>query len=85
MYQPTEQELLARRWFPRKPLTDAVSHEHIMFPVVYDTGVPKCLCRLCAPAWDARDEDHIQTAYVKQLELTLSALGYVIPGRGRAG
>jgi hypothetical protein len=84
MYEPTSAELIARRWFPRKPLTDAVSHEHILFPVTYSEGMPKCLCRRCTPAWDVRDEENIQTAYVKHLELYLSALGYVIPQRGRA-
>lgn len=84
MYEPNQAELIARRWFPRTPLTDKLTLQHVMFPVLYDGGMPKCLCRRCTPASDARDEDNIQVAYVKQLELYMSALGYVIPQRAEA-
>lgn len=84
MYEPTKAELLTRHWFPRTPLTDKQTLQHVMFPVLYDGGMPKCLCRRCTPARDPRDEEHIQIAYVKQLELYLSALGYVIPQRAIA-
>jgi hypothetical protein len=83
-YVPTNEALEQRRWFSRKPLTDVHSHAHIMFPVVYDGGIPKCLCRLCTPAWDARDEEGIQTLYVKLLELHYSCLVQVVGTRGRA-
>lgn len=79
-----DDDLAARRWFSRKPLTDVHSHAHVMFPVVYHDGIPKCLCRLCTPSSDARDEERIQTLYVKALEHTYSCLMKVAGTRGKA-
>ena len=82
IYTPTAAELHARHWFSRKPLTDSVSHQHVLFPVLFDRGTAKCICRLCSPASDAREEEHLQVLYVKLIEAELSALAKVVGTRG---
>jgi hypothetical protein len=82
MFTPTQAQLNARHWFPRKPLTDRINVAHYKFPVIDTPDGLRCLCRRCTPADDMRKEEMIQTAFVKAMEVELDAIKFVRATRG---
>jgi len=80
-YQPTSAELLAHHWFSRAPLTDKDSQSHVPFPLINQSGMWKCLCRMCAPTFDMREEEQMQEAYKKALVQTFDCLHHVRASR----
>ncbi len=84
MYVPTDEALASRHWFSRKPLTNADNRSHYQFPLIETPDGLRCLCRRCSPADDMRQEEMLQSAYIKCLEREYEAIKRVQATRGFA-